>query len=390
MRKVLYITIALSVMAAAIFFSNRFAKPLERVTTPTNGNLLVDNTSKDIPKVEAIAKNLEVPWALAFLPDGNILFTERAGKVKLIKKDKPEVETIAIIQVKQAGESGLHGIAVHPNYPQKPYVYLYYTYSAEDNNSLNRVSRFKLNLENSNEQVLSFGNRLIDEQIIVDKIPGATAHDGGRIKFGKDGYLYITTGDAQNPSLSQDKNSLAGKILRVTDEGKSAPGNPFNTLVYSYGHRNPQGITWDSSGRLWATEHGSQATDEINLIEPGKNYGWPIIRGDEKRDELVSPKLHSGSNTWAPAGAAFYRGAESSAYKGSVFFAGLKGQALFEVNLESLELKEHFKGELGRIREVVVGPDNLLYITTSNLDGRGNPKAEDDQILQVNITRLQP
>lgn len=317
------------------------------------------------PQVEVIARNLEVPWALAFLPNGDILATERIGRVRLIKNGKLEEKSVATINVKQTGESGLHGITVHPKYPENHYVYIYYTYSEDGKIALNRVSRFTFD-----EQGLK------DEQTIVDKIPGAIFHDGGRIKFGPDGYLYITTGDAQNPSLAQDKNSLAGKILRVTDEGKPVPSNPFGTLVYSYGHRNPQGIAWDSKGNLWETEHGQTATDELNLIEPGKNYGWPIIIGDQKQAGLVSPLLQSGSQTWAPAGAAFY--------EGSIYFGGLKGQALYRVKLDALELKEYFKGQFGRIRDVVLGPDNLLYITTSNRDSRGSPTEKDDRIIRIN------
>lgn len=330
----------------------------------TNKNLPIKTNLPDpvptntvqVPGIEVIAQNLEVPWALAFLPDGKILVTERVGRVKLVAGDTVSLVS-EIMGVFQNGESGLHGIAIDPDYPNMPYVYLYYTYSGNGNNSLNKVSRFTFN-----------GQSLKDERTIVDKIPGAIFHDGGRIKFGPDGYLYITTGDAQNPSLAQGKNSLAGKILRVKDEGK--------VEIYSYGHRNPQGITWDNIGNLWETEHGQTATDEVNLIQPGRNYGWPIIKGDQSQEDMASPKLQSGSTTWAPAGIAFY--------KGSLFFGGLKSETLFEVKVGTYTLKEYFKGQLGRIREVVLGPDNMLYITTSNRDGRGLPKSDDDKIIRIN------
>lgn len=328
-----------------------------------------DSDVKNLPKLAVIAQNLEVPWALAFLPDNSVLVTERPGRVRLIDKDgKLKDVPIAVIEeVSTVAESGLHGIAIHPNFPQPSYIYLYYTYQAEKEQTLNRVARYQLK-----------NNTLSDKKIIVDKIPGAPVHDGGRIKFGPDKLLYITTGDATNPSLSQDKNSLAGKILRVTADGNPAPGNPFGDLVYSYGHRNPQGITWDDQGRLWSTEHGQSATDELNIIEPGKNYGWPDIRGDQKQEGLISPIIHSGLDTWAPAGAAFLNG--------SIFFAGLRGQALYEAKIDGKKasLKEHFKSEYGRIREVVVGPDNMLYITTSNRDGRGKPAFDDDKIIKIN------
>lgn len=316
------------------------------------------------PEISTVASNLEVPWALAFLPDNSILITERKGTVRILKDKK--LSDVAKINVKQTGESGLHGLTVDPKFDQNHYIYLYYTYSADGNNSFNRVSRFTF--ENDS---------LKDEKIIVDKIPGAVFHDGGRIKFGPDGALpekalYITTGDAGEPSRSQDKNSLAGKILRIKDGEK--------VKIFSYGHRNPQGIAWDTQGMLWETEHGQSATDELNLIEEGKNYGWPDIRGDQRQEGMESPRIQSGSATWAPAGLAFFNG--------SLYFGGLRGMALFQYNIETKEFKEHFKGQFGRIREVVLGPDNMLYITTSNRDGRGSPSPDDDKIIRINPSRL--
>lgn len=321
---------------------------------------------KDMPRLEIVAQNLEVPWALVFLPNRSILFTERPGRVRFIdsKGNLNPIPIVTIDDILQIGEGGLMGITIHPDFSENHFVYLYYTYANNNSQTLNRVARFKF--EN---------NSLLDKTIIVDAIPGALFHNGGRIKFGPDGFLYITTGDSQNPSLSQDKNSLAGKILRVTENGNQ---------VYSYGHRNPQGIAWDDKGNLWATEHGQSATDELNLIEMGKNYGWPTIRGEQTQAGMVSPKLQSGKATWAPAGLAYVK--ELNA----LFFAGLRGQTLYEVKLNQtpLNIKEHFKGEFGRIREVVLGPDNLLYITTSNRDGRGIPQNLDDKIIRVNPNKL--
>lgn len=364
MWKSVILLLVLIAVAVGLTLYKASSKKIEPPFSPS------PKTETQPSSVEIIAKNLEVPWALTFLPDGNILVTERVGRVRLIKQNRLEEKEVATIQVKQNSESGLHGIAVHPKYSENHYVYVYYTYSAGGDNSFNRVSKFTFDKQS-----------LKDEQIIVDKIPGAIFHDGGRIKFGPDGYLYITTGDAQNPSLAQDKNSLAGKILRVTDEGKPAPGNPFNTLVYSYGHRNPQGIVWDNQGNLWETEHGQSATDEVNAVKQGKNYGWPIIRGEQTQTGMETPILQSGSDTWAPGGAAFYQG--------SIYFGGLRGQALFEYVIDSRELKTHFKGEVGRIRDVVLGPDNILYITTSNRDRRGNPSPEDDRIIKIDPKKLE-
>jgi glucose/arabinose dehydrogenase len=227
---------------------------------------------------------------------------------------------------------------------------------------------------------------LTDQKIILDGIPGAPNHNGGRIKFGPDKFLYIGTGDAQNPSQAQNTNSLGGKILRIKDDGEIPADNPFHNPVYSYGHRNVQGLAWDNQGRLWATEHGrsgiQSGLDEINLIEKGKNYGWPIIQGNEKRGGMETPRLNSGpTTTWAPSGLAFLDGV--------LYFGGLRGRTLYEALTDNLALKEHFKDKFGRIRDVIVGPEGLLYITTSNQDGRGNPKKGDDKIIRVNPKKLQ-
>jgi glucose/arabinose dehydrogenase len=327
------------------------------------------------PTATVIAKNLEVPWALDFLPDGNIIFTERAGKVSLLTVSTGQVTQVAqIAEVKSGGEGGLLGIVLHPQFATNHFVYVYYTYGNTGGNTLNRLVRYTLT-----------NNQLTVPTTIVDAVPGNSTHDGGRIKFGPDGFLYIATGDGQQPSLAQDPNALAGKILRVTDTGQPAPGNPFNNRTYSYGHRNPQGLAWNGN-ILYETEHGNSnpsRSDEVNLIEPGKNYGWPTIEGDAQQEGMVTPLLHSGSDgttTWAPSGTAFWNGA--------LFFGALKGQGLYEVTVQgtTATLKtQHFKQEFGRIREAIVGPDNQLYITTSNRDGRGTPKAEDDKIMRISF-----
>ncbi|OGH27787.1 MAG: hypothetical protein A3C27_02365 [Candidatus Levybacteria bacterium RIFCSPHIGHO2_02_FULL_39_36] len=327
-------------------------------------------------KTEIVAQNLEVPWAIAFLSDGSMLVTERAGRIRHIEDGKI-TNTFTIEQVLEIGEGGLQGITLHPYFESNKYLYVYYTYRSEGNNTFNRVARYKLESKS-----------LVDEKIIVDRIPGASNHDGGRIKFGPDGLLYIGTGDAQNPSQAQDTKTLGGKILRVNDDGKIPADNPFGNAVYSYGHRNVQGLAWDSSGNLWSTEHGRSGVasgyDEINLIEKGKNYGWADIEGAETQTGIESPKRQSGATTtWAPAGAAFINN--------SFFFGGLRGQTLYEAIIDGgkvTDFKEHFKGEYGRIREVILGPDNFLYITTSNRDGRGLPQNNDDKIMRINIDKL--
>lgn len=373
MKLLLFIIFILFVSATAYLFWPNEGKNIFVNNSDTNSK--VEN--EDLPMTEIIAEGLDTPWGLAILPTGEILITERPGRVRIINTGgKLETEPAAtILTVKEIGEGGLLGITLDPKFDSNKFMYLYYTYSGNGVNTLNRVVRMKL------EQ-----NKLIDEQIIIDKIPGNSNHNGGRIKFGPDGFLYVTTGDAENPSQAQDKNSLAGKILRIDKDGNPAPGNPFGTRVYSYGHRNPQGIAWDSAGRLWETEHGRSIPlsgfDEVNLIESGKNYGWPVIQGDEEKSGMVTPYKNSGNNTWAPAGAAFVGN--------TFYFGGLRGQSLYSLDISNKgqEVTEHFKEEFGRIRDVVLGPDNMLYITTSNNDGRGVPKVGDDKIIRVNPEKL--
>jgi glucose/arabinose dehydrogenase len=335
----------------------------------TQGLRLSDLSPSDF---QVVATGLDTPWEIAFLPDGGILVTERPGNLVEIRRG--EQRRIQIPAVYEAGESGLMGLALHPDFAGNRWIYIYYT-TREDGRTVNLVERYRFE-----------GGRLSERKLILGEIPGARFHDGGRIAFGPDGMLYLTTGDAGDGSRAQLPASLAGKILRLTAEGTVPPDNPFGNAVYSLGHRNPQGLAWDDRGRLWSTEHGPSGAqsgwDELNLIERGGNYGWPTIRGDERREGMISPVAHSGpSYTWAPAGAAYWNG--------SVFFGGLRGEALYEVRVDSytpgsrVDVKVHFRGELGRIRVVRLGPDGLLYLGTSNRDGRGRPRSEDDRILAL-------
>jgi len=323
-------------------------------------------------KVETVAENLSIPWSIDFAPDGRIFFSERTGTLNVI--DGSIQKQIMSLNV-GGGEGGMLGIALDPDFESNHYIYIYYTYN-EFLSTKNKLVRF-----------VESNNVLTEDKILLENIPGASYHDGGRIKFGPDDKLYVTTGDAGNPSLSQRLDSDAGKILRINSDGSIPDSNPFlDSPVYSFGHRNPQGIDWDEFGVLVASEHGQTAHDEINVIQAGANYGWPDVIGDETKDGLTNPALHSGDDTWAPSGAAFYYGEEIPHWNGKYFVASLRGQHLLIIDFDSdynvISFEKLFLGEFGRLRDVVQGPDGL-YILTSNQDGRGNPSLNDDRILRV-------
>lgn len=323
--------------------------------------------------VETVAENLEVPWSLDFAPDGRIFLTERGGQVRVIQDGRLLPDPVLSLGV-GSGEGGLLGIALDPDFEQTRKVYLYYTYGLF---AQNRVSYF-----------VETDRGLSGEQVLLDGIPGHWVHDGGRIAFGPDGMLYVTTGDAGDPGLSQDVSSLAGKILRIAPDGSVPPDNPFaGSPVYSYGHRNPQGLDWDGGGNLVATEHGPSgergfAHDEINAIEAGANYGWPLAVGGESLEGAVDPALHTGSETWAPSGAAFYRGGIPE-WDGMYMVAALAGRSLVAVDPGSWTEAGRYLQEYGRLRDAAMGPDGALYVLTSNRDGRGSPSPGDDLVLRV-------
>jgi glucose/arabinose dehydrogenase len=234
------------------------------------------------------------------------------------------------------------------------------------------------------------------DKTLIDNVAGSNNHDGGRLKFGPDRKLYWTTGDAQTTRFAQNLSSLNGKILRLNGDGAIPADNPFpNSYVYSYGHRNSQGLAWQpKTGRLYATEHGPSGfqgccRDELNYIEPGKNYGWPAIRGDETREDMVSPVLNAGtSETWAPTGATFVT---RGPWAGSLLFTGLRGQTLYRVVLDANDprkvekFERYFYRQFGRLRDIVEGPDGNLYLLTSNRDGRGSPKDDDDRVIRLSF-----
>lgn len=310
-----------------------------------------------------LAENLNTPWSMDFLPNGTMIFTERVGRVNLLENGT--VKTVGNINVSQITESGLLGLAVDPNFAQNKYVYIYYTHDG----GINRVSRFVLNGNLSNEQVL------------LDNIPGGSIHNGGRLKFGPDGKLYATTGESGNSNLAQDINSTGGKILRLNPDGSVPTDNPFGNYVYSYGHRDPQGLAWNpSNGILYESEHGETMNDEINIITKGGNYGWPLLQGNQNASGYISPLRVYTNFTLAPSGIAFYQD--------HLYVAGLRGNQLRVLKLSSdgktiLDESELFTN-IGRIRDVVEH-DGYLYICTSNRDGRGVPQLGDDKIIRFKI-----
>jgi len=325
--------------------------------------------------VEVVAEGFEVPWDLAFLPDGSLLVSERPGRLVLLSADGTR-RSLDVPDVRPVGEGGLMGLTLHPDFAVERWLYLCLTTESEKGRE-NRVERYRFD-----------GEQLLERQIILAGLPAASRHDGCRLGFGPDGLLYVTMGDVGEEERAQELDSLAGKILRVTADGEVPPENPYGTPVYSYGHRNPQGLTWDDAGRLWSTEHGrsglKSGLDEVNLIEAGQNYGWPLIEGDETAPGMRAPVLHSGPDyTWAPAGVTYWNG--------RLFFGGLRGEALYEAAISErgvTRLRAHFHSDYGRIRAVRMGPDGMLYFSTSNRDHRARSREGDDKILRVDPTLL--
>ena len=329
--------------------------------------------------VETVLDNLKNPWELEFAPDGTIFFTERDGKLWVIDNEST-LHLVAEFSASNTVEGGLLGLELDPDYENNHFLYLYQTYLDIPTHQ-NKVVRYTVN-----------NNQLTDELILIDKIPGALWHDGGRIKFGPDEMLYITTGDATNANLSQDTASLAGKILRINSDGTVPSDNPFNSPVFSYGHRNPQGLAWNENGILVSSEHGPSgergyAHDEINVIERGKNYGWPIIVGDSNDIVYTNPILHSGDITWAPSGLLYYYSDRIPEWKGKFLVATLRGEHVMVLDLD-LEngvvnsAEKIFQGDYGRIRNLVQSPDGDVFMLTSNNDN--------DKILQISTLETIP
>lgn len=318
-------------------------------------------------QIQVIAQNLDQPWEVTLVND-TLYVSERTGSIVSINEGtlvrKPVVFSK---QISHQPEAGLLGIAFSNDFERTNRAFAYYSYK-ENNNFFQRVALIQ-----------EYETDWKEIAIILDKIPGGTYHQGGRIQIGPDEKLYVTTGDASIPELAQDLTSLAGKILRLNLDGSIPEDNPFRqSYVYSYGHRNPQGLAWDNNNTLYATEHGSNAYDEINLIEMGKNYGWPNFRGDQASNKTVAPVIHSGEETWAPSGMSYF--------EGNFYFASLRGESLRKFDPKN-NIVTSIISEVGRVRDVLA-VEAGIYLITNNTDGRGNPSGTDDLLIFVPKEKL--
>jgi glucose/arabinose dehydrogenase len=340
--------------------------------------------------VKALLTGLEIPWAVDLAPDGRLFITERPGRVRIARLEGTTATLLpapwATLQVSATpnAERGMLGLALDPDFAKNGFVYLYYTYRS-GGATLNRLVRMR--------DADGVG---VEETVLLDGVPGSDSHDGGRVKFGPDGKLYITTGDAEVEQRAQNTSSLNGKILRLDRDGTIPTDDPFPNGVWSLGHRNVQGIAWHpDSGALYETEHGPSGffpaccQDEVNLIEKGKNYGWPTVTGQPHDARFVDPIVWSGrTDTWAPSGAAFLT--HAGPLRGSFLFATLRGSHLHRVVFapdgRTVLFEERLlENQYGRLRDVFELPSGQLLVLTNNRDGRGRPAANDDRVLLVTL-----
>lgn len=364
--------------------TNQVQQTVQNAAKPAEAEIKTSAQKVDYT-IEVFAEDLYVPWSIVFTSSERMLFTERNGKVREISNGilNPQ-PVLELDDISERSEEGLMGMVLHPDYETNKLLYLAYAYPKNGGLAV-RVEQYK-----------DGGTSLSAEKIIIDNLPAATNHAGTRLRFGPDGKLYITTGDATNRNIAQQMNSLGGKILRLNDDGTIPSDNPFsNSPIFSLGHRNPQGISFHpETGDLWETEHGPSTFDgppggdEVNLISGGKNYGWPEVSHEETNPRFESPKIVY-TPAVAPASGMFYSGKMFPQFKNNFFFGGLKGEGIFRVILDSLNPREVVTHEklpdinYGRIRDIAEGPDGSIYFSTSNQDGRGNARQGDDKIYRI-------
>lgn len=337
-------------------------------------------------QIETFVRGLQVPWSIVWTPDGKMLIAERPGRVRVVENGELRPTPLFTVpDVESTGESGLMGLALHPQFSSNGFVYLSYSYRS-DGRSV-RVVRYRMNEAG-----------FADRTVIIEGIPAAQFHAGCRIRVGPDGKLYITTGDAARRELAQRLDSLAGKTLRLNDDGTVPSDNPFvgqdnaRPEIWSYGHRNAQGLDWQPGTNLmFQTEHGPSGFDgpgggdEVNIVERGKNYGWPVIHHKETREGMEAPLLEY-TPAVAPASGMFYRGSVFPQFRGNFFFGGLRGERIIRVELDGRKVigqENMLEKQYGRIRDVAEGPDGAIYFSTSNRDGRGTPTSDDDRIIRL-------
>ncbi len=351
-------------------------------------------TSTAVPpyslRATTVVEGLRVPWEMRFLPDGRLLVTERGGRLVVAEMDTGAVIEVGVIDVLARGEGGLMGFALDPDFPDAPYLYVSFTHE-QQGEPANRVSRFELSGYGT-AAALSLG----EEEVLLDGVPAGRIHDGSRVAFGPDGYLWVTTGDAGDEGLARRLDSLAGKVLRMDREGRPDPAGPFSQLAYPYsliytlGHRNAQGLAFHpGTARAYVTEHGPSDNDEVNALLAGADYGWPDFRGVAAAPDVIDP-LATWTPTIAPAGALFYEGGRLPGLKGSFVFVTLKERDVRVLTPSAAddftavaEERVLFDEEFGRLRAIAEGPDGALYLGTSNHDGRGDAAEGDDRIIRV-------
>lgn len=333
-----------------------------------NGSEQKDIQEQDEMGIEVVADNLEVPWTIEAFEE-SLYLTERPGNILTITNGVIDRQNLELEEdISSASEAGLLGFVLSPDFSETSEAFAYYTYETGENR-FNRIVRLVLE-----------DNTWRESQVLLDQIPSGSVHHGGRLKIGPDDRLYATTGDAAIPELAQDLDSLGGKTLRLNLDGSIPEDNPFtDSYVYSYGHRNAQGLTWGADETLYSSEHGDRANDEINVIESGENYGWPVIEGEEEHEGLVSPLFTSGQdNTWAPSGMAYH--------DNTLYVSALRGNVVLEFDLETNEERELFT-EFGRIRDIYIDGD-YLYFISNNTDGRGDPAEDDDKLYRVLLSEI--